>query len=110
MHDIRSGLGDHHIRYVMPQRVAISQGQRGLPDCIDSVKLAKAEIADVVDNVRGKEFIQAIELTVVHQMPVKGYQLVYREAVVSRETHTEVTYAFCIPLSYLSTSFARSAL
>jgi len=80
-------LGQHDVGDVMPDRVAISEGERGRPDRLDALQHAAAERGDVVPDRRGEQQVEPVELAVVEQMAVPRQQLGDLRPVVRRERH-----------------------
>jgi hypothetical protein len=79
--------GDDDVRDVVADRVALSQPERGLADGVDAVQRAAAELGDVVDDRRGEQDVEPVEVAVVEQVPVERDQLDDRGTVVRGERH-----------------------
>src|SRR5690242_4806863 len=82
-HDVSVDLLDDDVGYVMPERVRVAQRASRLNDCVDSAQLAAAVVPKIVNDVGREQLAEPIERALVHEMAVKGDQLVDREPLVS---------------------------
>jgi hypothetical protein len=53
---------------VVGERVAVPELERRLEDLGDPVERPQPDVADVVDDVRSEQLIEAVELSVVEQV------------------------------------------
>jgi hypothetical protein len=79
------GVGDDDVGSDVCQRVISTERDCGVADGVDAVEGFAAEVAQVVDDIGGEQFIELVEAALVEQVPVPGDRLADRPPVFSRQ-------------------------
>src|SRR4051812_18262896 len=71
---------------MVPDRIRITERAGGLNDGVYAVQLGATIVAQIVHDIGGEQLTEAIEVSVVDEVPVQADELVNHEPILGRES------------------------